>query len=235
MTSRSNSLASAALSEDVEVVLEFLNCETPQQWYTSAPDNLNLLLIDHANCEKKAAGTALSLLYRYVDRPELLQVCSRLAREELKHFEQVHSLIGERGIDYQHISSSRYAGELRKCVRTTEPERLVDTLLVAAVVEARSCERFLGLTRVLDEELALFYRRLLASEARHFKQYLNLAKHYATAAFDDKLDEILTRDAQLVRAVDEEFRFHSGPVATSTLSPDPATENTPVENGRPAV
>ena len=228
-------LTSGEETRDVRRVLEFLNCETPKQWYVAAPDNVNLLLIDHANCEKKAAGTALSLLYRYVDRPELLQVCSRLAREELRHFEQVHALIGERGIDYKHISSSRYAAGLRRCVRTTEPERLVDTLLVAAVVEARSCERFLGLCRVLDDELAAFYRRLLASEARHFQQYLSLAQMYATAPFDDKLAELLTIDAQLVLEADEEFRFHSGPVLTLPLTPDAAGKNTPAETARHVV
>lgn len=218
---------------DIDLALDFLRCPTPEAWFTAAPDHLELLLIDHANCEKKAAGTALSLLYRYVDRPELLQLCSRLAREELRHFEQVHQLIEARDIDYRHISSSRYAAGLRNCVRTSEPERLVDTLLTGAIVEARSCERFHGLCGVLDAELADFYRRLLASEARHFKQYLGLAQRYCREDYSDKLDELLDCDARLICEPDLEFRFHSGPPAD--LSINPSTENTRADSPSQSV
>lgn len=197
-------------ASQVQEAIDFLYCETPAAWFAAASDYPAELLIDHANCEKKAAGTALSLLYRYVDRPRLLQTCSKLAREELRHFEQVHTLLRKRGIDYVHLSSSRYAAGLRSCVRNSEPERLVDTLLCAAVVEARSCERFAGLIDVLDAELADFYRRLLASEARHFKQYLSLAQAYCTGSFAAKLDELLSRDQELVSEPDTQFRFHSG-------------------------
>jgi tRNA-(ms[2]io[6]A)-hydroxylase len=202
-------------TQDVDEVLDFLGCATPTAWFEAAPENLELLLIDHANCEKKAAGTALSLLYRYVDRSNLLQRCSRLAREELRHFEQVHELLQDRGITYRHISSSRYAAGLRDCVRNDEPHRLVDTLLTAAVVEARSCERFLGLSSVLDRELADFYQRLLNSEARHFRSYLELADEYSPEPYDDKLAELKARDVELTTAIDTHFRFHSGPVAIS--------------------
>lgn len=193
-------------------VLAFLRCRTPDRWFEQAPAHLEELLIDHANCEKKAAGTALSLLYRYVDRPELLRTLSRLAREELRHFEQVLELLEARQIDYLHVSASRYAGGLRELVRTGEPQRLVDMLLLGAVVEARSCERFLGLVEVLPEDLAGFYRRLLASEARHFRQYLDLAERYAPAPFEDQLARILDLDARLVSEPDTDFRFHSGPL-----------------------
>lgn len=203
-------------SSEIDGVLEFLDCRTPKLWFEQAPEHLSELLIDHANCEKKAAGTALSLLYRYVDRSHLLQALSRLAREELRHFEQVHRLLATRDIDYRHISSSRYASGLRDCVRNNEPDRLVDTLLTGAVVEARSCERFLGLIDVLPQDLGDFYRRLLTSEARHFRQYLSLAERYAQEPFDHKLAEILARDADLVTAEDVVFRFHSGPLGQST-------------------
>lgn len=207
----------SAATGEIDLALDFLRCPTPAAWFAAAPDHLELLLIDHANCEKKAAGTALSLLYRYVDRPELLQMCSRLAREELRHFEQVHALIEARNIEYRHISSSRYAAGLRSCVRTSEPHRLVDTLLTGAVVEARSCERFSGLCSVLDTELAEFYRRLLASEARHFQQYLHLAQQYSQEDYSVKLDELLECDARLMCEPDLEFRFHSGPPAAGNL------------------
>ena len=204
------------LSGDVAAVLEFLDCRTPQLWFQQANEHLRELLIDHANCEKKAAGTALSLLYRYVDRSHLLQTLSRLAREELRHFEQVHKLLTSYNITYAHLSSSRYAAGLRSCVRSAEPDRLIDILLTGAVIEARSCERFLGLSEVLPQDLGDYYRRLLTAEARHFRQYLSLAKRYARTPFDEKLEEIRARDAVLICAEDAEFRFHSGPLTQST-------------------
>ncbi|MFV2089489.1 MAG: tRNA-(ms[2]io[6]A)-hydroxylase [Pseudomonadales bacterium] len=200
------------IDKSMDAVLNFLRCRTPEIWFQQAPDHVSELLVDHANCEKKAAGTALSLLYRYVDKPELLRTLSRLAREELKHFEQVLVHLQARHIDYVHISPSRYASGLRKGLRNSEPERLIDILLVGAIVEARSCERFLGLVAVLPKDLASFYERLLASEARHFHQYLALAGRYSATPFDDKLDELLDLDAALVKAPDVEFRFHSGPL-----------------------
>lgn len=194
-------------------VLDFLQVRTPDIWFQQAVRHLDVLLIDHANCEKKAAGTALALLYRYVDKPELLQTLSRLAREELRHFEQVHEHLQARQVAYVHLSPSRYAGGLKALVRTQEPDRLVDTLLMGAIVEARSCERFLGLTEVLPDELAGFYRKLLESEARHFQQYLALAERYAREPIDRSLTAMLARDAELVVQPDEAFRFHSGPLA----------------------
>jgi tRNA-(ms[2]io[6]A)-hydroxylase len=211
----------ASADSAVDEVLEFLGCRTPDCWFRAAAAELDVLLIDHANCEKKAAGTALSLLYRYVDRPELLKRMSRLAREELRHFEQVQELMARRGIRYRHLSSSRYAAGLRECVRGEEPQRLVDTLLVGAVVEARSCERFLGLTEVLDAELAAFYARLLESEARHFRHYLELAERYAESPLEAQLQRIKVRDQQLVTEPDGPLRFHSGPPAESTRAQAP--------------
>lgn len=196
-------------------VLAFLPCRTPQRWFDQAVGHLPLLLIDHANCEKKAASSALSMLYRYVDRPELLRTLSRLAREELRHFERVHALMEELGIAYAHLTPSRYAAGLRSRLRPTEPGRLIDTLLIGAVVEARSCERFAGLIPVLPERVAGLYRGLLASEARHFRHYLDLARHYAGGAVDARLAELLGADAQLVTAADRAFRFHSGPLASA--------------------
>ncbi len=123
-------------------LLAFLPCATPDAWVAWALENPELLLIDHAQCEKKAASTAMSLLYRYVDHPLLLTKMSQLAREELLHFEQVVKLMEARGIVYRHISASRYAEGLRRHVRGEEPERLIDILIIGALIEARSCERF---------------------------------------------------------------------------------------------
>lgn len=189
---------------------DFLLCKTPDTWLQAALQNLPVLLMDHANCEKKAASTALNLMYRYVEYPDLLQQLSRLAREELRHFEQVLDLMQDRGIEYQQISSARYAGELRSDVRTFEPARLIDILIVSAIVEARSCERFSRLVDVLDPELADFYGSLLKSEARHFKVYLDFAEEFAEGQIQDRIDHFLNRDRQLIEAEDSDFRFHSG-------------------------
>lgn len=203
----------------VPEVCDFLLVPTPDEWLAQAAAHRDILLIDHANCEKKAAGTALSLLYRYVDRPELLDKLSRLAREELLHFEQVMKHMRRLGVSYSHVSPSSYAAGMRAGVATHEPWRLVDTLIVGAVVEARSCERFFQLTQVFTDELGEFYERLLASEARHFQDYLNLARRYAQdadgvdASIDDRVQRVLELDAQLVTEPAQEFRFHSGPLA----------------------
>jgi tRNA-(ms[2]io[6]A)-hydroxylase len=100
-------------STDLDAIKDFLACETPQAWLDSALDNQDILLVDHANCEKKAASTALNLMYRYVEHHKLLTKLSRLAREELRHFEQVIAIMKRRGVDYPQLSASRYAGELR--------------------------------------------------------------------------------------------------------------------------
>ena len=191
-------------------VNEFLYCSTPQAWIDAVVADLPTLLIDHANCEKKAASTALNLIFRYVDKPELSMKLSKLAREELRHFEQVLTLLQKRNIEFEHVSASRYAAELRKDVRTSEPYRLVDMMIVSAIVEARSCERFDAVIPVLDEELAQFYTSLLKSEARHFQVYLNFAKKYSPEDIQPRVDFFLARDRELVESDDTEFRFHSG-------------------------
>ena len=142
-------------------VHDFLLCPTPESWLYSAKKNTSLLLIDHANCEKKAASSALQLAYRYTEKPDVLIKFSRLAREEMLHFEQVVSLMAARNLKYLRLSPSRYAGELKRCVRKEESGILVDTLLVGAIIEARSCERFGALVPILDDELARFYSSLL--------------------------------------------------------------------------
>jgi len=172
-----------------------------------------LMLIDHANCEKKAASTALNLIYRYVDNFELMNKMSKLAREEMRHFEQVIGIMKRRGIAYQHVSASRYASGLRNMARTEDPGKLIDVLIIGAFIEARSCERFARLAPYLDSELEQFYRSLLKSEGRHYQAYLGLAKK---AAKGESLDERITMFAkieqQLIEEPDTKFRFHSGPI-----------------------
>ena len=195
----------------LQTIHEFLLCSTPDRWVASALQHPEMLLIDYANCEKKAASTALNLMYRYVDDFELLNKMSKLAREELRHFEQVIAIMEKRGIPYRQETASRYAAELRKPVRTFEPARLIDTLIVGAIIEARSCERFEKLAPHLDDELQKFYLSLLKSEARHFQDYLGLARKAAGGAdISDRITLFLERDKNLINAADDEFRFHSG-------------------------
>ncbi|WP_417580893.1 tRNA-(ms[2]io[6]A)-hydroxylase [Nitrincola sp.] len=196
----------------LDEIHQFLPCVTPDRWIEAAvqPDNLWLLLTDHAHCEKKAASTAMTLMFRYVDRPDLLNKMSRLAREELIHFEQVLAIMQERGMVYDHLSPSRYAAGLRKHVRTSEPGRLIDVLIIGALIEARSCERFAKLAPFLDEQLAKFYRSLLKSESRHYQDYLHLARDYAGEPIDERIAFFCEVERELIEAEDEEFRFHSG-------------------------
>lgn len=199
---------------DLAPIQAFLPCPTPQAWVDSALANQDILLVDHANCEKKAASTALNLLYRYVDHHTLLNKLSKLAREELRHFEQVIAIMKRRGIDYPQLSASRYAAGLFELARREEPGRLVDTLLVGAIIEARSCERFAALAPHLDEELSGFYRSLLKSESRHFLDYLKLARGVAgQEEVAQRLEVLLAMERALIENADTEFRFHSGPPA----------------------
>lgn len=191
-------------------LLDFLGCPTPDAWVDWALDNPQLLLIDHAQCEKKAASTAMSLLYRYVDQPLLLTKMSQLAREELLHFEQVVKLMEARGIPYRHLSASRYAEGLRRHVRPQDPERLTDILIIGAFIEARSCERFARLIPYLDPELAKFYLTLVKSEGRHYEDYLMLARHLAASSIESRIAFFADREAELVQSPDTAFRFHSG-------------------------
>lgn len=196
--------------EVLEEIKGFLGCETPDSWISEAVKQQDVLLIDHAHCEKKAASTAMTLMFRYVDRPDLLNKMSRLAREELIHFEQVLELMDARDIQYGHLSSARYAGGLRDHVRTSEPGRLIDILIIGAYIEARSCERFAKLAPFLDDELAKFYRSLLKSEGRHYQDYLGLARQYAGEPIDDRIEFFRVKENELILSEDDEFRFHSG-------------------------
>ena len=195
---------------DISAIREFLPCATPQAWIDWALQHPDILLIDHAHCEKKAASTALNLMFRYVDRPELLDALSQLAREELLHFEQVLQIMRQRDVQYDHLSPSRYAASLRKHMRNEEPGKLVDVLIIGALIEARSCERFAALAPFVDKELGRYYRFLLKSESRHFEDYLRLAELYAGEDISARVAEFVALEKELIETPDTEFRFHSG-------------------------
>ena len=194
-------------------IADFLAVATPEAWLAEACGRLPELLLDHANCELKAASTALGFLYRYPDRLALVLRMSRLAREELRHFEQVRALMDEMQVPFERLSASRYAGSLREAARKDEPGKLLDLLLIGALIEARSCERFAMLAPRLPEKLSRFYGGLLASEARHFEHYIAFARSESGAVdaeIDARLAELKQREAELVVQPDAEFRFHSG-------------------------
>ncbi|MEM7277001.1 MAG: tRNA-(ms[2]io[6]A)-hydroxylase [Pseudomonadota bacterium] len=194
-------------------IQRFLATPTPNEWLEIALENLDVLLLDHANCEMKAASNAISMIYRYPEHGDLCMKMSRLAREELRHFEQVQKHIDRRGIARQKLGPGRYAASLAKQVPEDEPGRLYQRLIAGALIEARSCERFACLVPRLPEDLSDFYAGLLASESRHFEDYLKLARKLcpeSDAVFEKALNAFLECEAELVVRKDDQFRFHSG-------------------------
>ncbi|ROS04661.1 tRNA-(ms[2]io[6]A)-hydroxylase [Sinobacterium caligoides] len=192
-------------------IYEFLLCETPDEWVEVALQHPEIMLIDHCNCEKKAAGSAMTLMNRHIDNADLLYKMSKLAREELRHFEQVLAIMQKRGVEYKVVTGSRYAKELHKSVRKPYQEKLVDTLIIGALIEARSCERFAKIAPRLDEELEKFYVSLLKSESRHFRDYITLAGQYCDeASLQQRIDVFAELERELILSDDNEFRFHSG-------------------------
>jgi len=196
---------------DLEDILAFLGSATPVAWIEAALIHQDILLLDHKACEYKAASNALNLMAKYQIHAVLVDALSRLAREELVHHEQVMKLIRKRGIALRPLSAARYAAGLRTMVRRNEPGMMTDLLVISAFIEARSCERFAALYPHLDEELGKFYKGLLDSEGRHFRNYLKLAHLYGDA--DDiaaRIEAIRPVEQALIRDPDPEFRFHSG-------------------------
>jgi len=202
------------MNEDcVEKVKNFLVTSTPRDWIETARRNLSDLLIDHANCELRAASTAIGFIYKYPDRAELCYQMSRIAREELRHFEQVKSVLSEQMIVFKHLKASRYASCLRNEVRVNEPHRLFDKLVVGALIEARSCERFAAMIPHLPKNIASFYIRLVESECRHFENYMNLAVDECNLDEEEinlRVSGLKKIEADLVTNPDSIFRFHSG-------------------------
>lgn len=195
-----------------------LRAPTPEGWVAEALRRWPELLADHANCEKKAASTALALMFAYPEDRELTGRLSRLAREELRHFEQVDRLMQDQGLPHLRRKPGRYASRLRAALRTHEPYRKLDLLLCGALIEARSCERFRLLAARPEGEglpapVAALYAALEASEARHFQLYLRLAERHARAAgivIGTRLEELAAVESEAATSPDPEFRFHSG-------------------------
>jgi tRNA-(ms[2]io[6]A)-hydroxylase len=188
-----------------------LKTPSPERWLAQVDAHLPELLIDHAHCERKAAGAAMNLIFAYVEKPELCRELSAIVKEELEHFELVLALLERRGIRFRRLPPSNYGRQLNDLVRKQEPEKAVDRLLVAGLIEARSCERFDLLRRhIKDRELAEFYGTLFESEARHHSTYVRLAKLFAPEDHvHERLTELAAEEAEIIARGDELPRMHS--------------------------
>ncbi|MGB0645578.1 MAG: tRNA-(ms[2]io[6]A)-hydroxylase [Bradymonadia bacterium] len=188
-----------------------LASSTPVEWVERMEANLSDFLLDHAHCEKKAASTALSLIFRYPEFTCLIRPLTEVAREELEHFELLLDLIERRGERFRRLSPSPYAGRLLSKLRPANLEKLVDTLLCCALIEARSCERMSLLSQHLaDDELRAFYGQLLESEARHFTLYVGLARAVAPEAdITSRLNELAKWEAEVILSAPSVPRMHN--------------------------
>ena len=194
-----------------EPAASILRAPTPSAWVEEAVARWRELLLDHANCEKKAASSALALMFAYPEDRQLTLALSRLAREELRHFEQVMSVMSALRVPFARQRPGRYADALRALLRTADPGRKLDLLLAGALIEARSAERFVLLAPRLPEPLARLYANLAVSEARHFEVYVDFARTVAPDAWEQRLHMLAAREAELATAPDRTLRFHSGP------------------------
>lgn len=194
---------------------EILRAPTPAAWVEAAVARWDELLIDHASCEKKAASSALALMFAYPEDRSLGAALARLAREELRHFERVDSMMQSLGVRFAKLKPGRYATGLRAMLRTANPGRKLDLLLTGALIEARSAERFRLLAPRLPDPLGAFYRELERSERRHFEQYLQFARAEAPQEWSARLEALAHGEAELATTADRELRFHSGPPETA--------------------
>jgi tRNA-(ms[2]io[6]A)-hydroxylase len=195
-----------------ESAASILRAPTPPAWVEDALAHLPELLQDHANCEKKAASTALALMFAYPDDRALATALSRLAREELRHFEQVTRAMAALGVPYVRQSPGRYAQGLRSALATRDPGRKLDLLLTGALIEARSAERFGLLAPRLPPPLARLYADLAGAEARHYTLYLGFARDAAPQEWATRLAALARHEAALATEPDVTLRFHSGPL-----------------------
>ncbi|MCA1991093.1 MAG: tRNA isopentenyl-2-thiomethyl-A-37 hydroxylase MiaE [Coleofasciculus sp. S288] len=192
-------------------LINTLKQPTSWAWVEQAIANLDIILLDHSHCERKAAGVALNLMFRYPSSTQLVRQLTAIAREELEHFEQVNQWLERRDIPLAPLSPPPYGAGLKTLIRRDEPERLLDSLLVSGLIEARSHER-LGLlaTHCPHVELAKFYRGLMASEARHYGIYWVLADTYFERdVVQERLEELAIRESELLVTLHPEPRIHS--------------------------
>jgi tRNA-(ms[2]io[6]A)-hydroxylase len=188
-----------------------LHSTSPDRWLQQVQDDLDVLLIDHAHCEKKAAGTAMNLLFQYIENEELCREMTDIVNEELEHFHMVLEILKQRGTAFRKLKPGTYGRKLNDLVRKQEPHKAIDRLLVAGLIEARSCERFMLLRdHLADPALSEFYGSLYESEARHHSTYVRLAKAYGTdAEVEQRLEQLAEGEAQIIADGYELPRVHS--------------------------
>ena len=199
------------MSLSVTTTIKILKQPTSDRWINQALENLDLVLLDHSHCERKAAGVAINMMFRYPSYTKLVRQLTAIAKEELEHFDQVNQWLEKRGIPLAPLNSPPYGAKLKAQIRHQEPERLLDSLLISALIEARSHER-LGLIGEYcpEPELAAFYRGLMASEARHYGIYWLLATHYCDRNLvDPRLDELSSIESEILATLHHEPRIHS--------------------------
>ena len=190
-----------------------LEWATPVEWVDAIATDTLALLSDHAHCELKAAASAQSLIVKNTQRPELIKELLSIAHEELQHFGRVVALIEARGGTLAPVSGNRYAGELLRRGVSGQSPHLLDRLIVAALIEARSLERFRLLADHLqDEELSALYADLLSSEASHRAFFLDAArKHFSEEEVSSELERFAAIEAEVIRALPFDHLVHSGP------------------------
>ena len=191
--------------------IRWLKNKTSEDWINLAISNPMEILLDHAHCERKAAGVALQMMFRYVSEPGLSEVLSPLAREELEHFERVISILKARGMQLQKLASPPYGNILAKNIRKDEPGRMLDSFLVAGLIEARSHERMTLLSlHSPDLELRNLYADLLKSEAKHFGLYWKLAcERFERNIVMSRLGELARVESDALDEMHHEPRMHS--------------------------
>ncbi len=180
-----------------------LQFETATAWADIAKDNLQQILTDHAFLEQKAASNAVSLIINYSEETKLVQAMSAIAIEEMEHFKMVHDLMVQRGMVLGREQKNDYVIKLQKFFKKTgdRKEALIQRLLIAALIEARSCERFKVFSENMkDTELAEFYKNLMITEANHYTTFLGFARQYEERTIVDKLwRDLLAFEADMMR------------------------------------
>lgn len=187
-----------------------LKNESNHEWVAVAIQHPIEILVDHAHCEKKAATFAMSMINRYPERTRLVKDMIDLAREEMDHFELVVNELEKRGEVLRYDGGNAYANALQSHIRTHEPKRMLDALIVGAFIEARSCERFSLLAdHAPTEEMRELYRSLLASEAGHYRAYTDIAREYFPVdEVKARLEEFGEIEAEIIRGLDNKPTMH---------------------------
>lgn len=189
-----------------------LKLPTDPRWANIAEKNIEEILTDHAFCEQKAASYAISLIVAYPELADLVEAMSDLSREEMEHFQMVHTIIRERGMTLGRERKDQYVARINEFFQKSgdRNERLVQRLLIAALIEARSCERFKVLSEnIADEELATFYRELMASEAGHYTMFLKFARQYGNREKVDSMwNGLLEFEAEVMKEFGNKELIH---------------------------